>query len=450
MNDGRSALLTDLYQLTMLQGYHASGMDDTAVFEFFIRRLPENRHFLLAAGLEQLIDYLESLSFTAEELDWLASTRRFNDAFLADLADFRFTGDIDAMPEGTPCFADEPLLRVTAPLPEAQFVESRVINLLHFQTMIASKAVRCVIAAPDRQLVDFGMRRAHGAEAATLAARAAYLAGFSGTATVTAGMRFGIPLFGTMAHSFVQAHAGERDAFHDFALSQPDNVVLLIDTYDVETAAREVVGLAPDLATHGIRIKAVRIDSGDLGDAAQRVRAILDDGGLHDTGIFCSGNIDEYRLARLVDSGAPIDGYGIGTHMTTSQDAPNLDCAYKLQEYAGVARRKRSAGKATWPGRKQVWRRFDGTGMPLGDLVGLVGDPPPADSRALLEPMMRGGLRVAPAVPLETLRTQLLEQLRTLPDSLVHPAGDGGYPVEIASTVRSLAADLDDHQAATR
>ncbi|HEY5718855.1 MAG TPA: nicotinate phosphoribosyltransferase, partial [Gammaproteobacteria bacterium] len=335
MSDAGSALLTDLYQLTMLQGYQRGGMRDTAVFELFVRRLPQQRQFVVAAGLAQLLDYLEQLHFGGDELEWLASTGRFDRGFLDQLASFRFTGDVDAMPEGTVCFADEPLLRVTAALPEAQFIESRLINLVHLQTLIASKAVRCVLAAPGRQLVDFGMRRAHGAEAATLAARAAYLAGFTGTATLSAGREFGIPVFGTMAHSFVQAHADERTAFLDFALSQPDNVVLLIDTYDVEQGAREVVGLAGEFARHGIRVKAVRIDSGDLRDGARRVRAILDAGGMSDTGIFCSGNLDEYQLARLVAAGAPIDGYGIGTHMTTSHDLPSLDCAYKLQEYDG-------------------------------------------------------------------------------------------------------------------
>jgi nicotinic acid phosphoribosyltransferase len=280
MTTENSALLTDLYQLTMLQTYHAKCMQETAVFELFARRLPPERGFLLAAGLEQVLAYLENLRFTPEELDWLAGCGRFDPRFVNFLAEFRFSGTVHALPEGTALFADEPILRITAPLPQAQLVESRLINLIHYQTLIASKAARCVLAAPGKLLVDFGMRRAHGAEAGLLAARAAYLAGFGGTATVLAGMRFGIPLFGTMAHSLVQAHDREEDAFEHFAATQPDNVVLLIDTYDTEAAARKLILLASRLQTRGITIKGVRIDSGDLAEHARRVRRILDDGGL--------------------------------------------------------------------------------------------------------------------------------------------------------------------------
>ena len=446
----RDALLTDLYQLTMLQAYHRQGMAETAVFEFFVRELPDQRAFLLAAGLEQVLDYLETLHFDDDDLAWLRASGRFDADFVDSLAGFRFSGDVDAMPEGTLCFANEPLLRVTAPLPEAQLVESRVINLLHLQTLLASKAVRSVLTAGNRQLVDFGMRRAHGAEAALLAARAAYLAGFAGTATVSAGQRFGIPVFGTMAHSFVQAHGDESAAFRDFALSQPDNVVLLIDTYDSEAGARKVVALAPELARHGIRIKAVRIDSGDLRDMARRVRAILDAGGLTQTGIFCSGNLDEYKIARLIAAGAPIDGFGVGTHLTTSNDVPYLDCAYKLQEYAGIARRKTSPGKATWPGRKQVWRMEGATGEPLGDVVDLADAPGPSGARALLQTALRGGRRVRPAEPLAEVRERVLAQLASLPEPLRRLSGDPAYPVRIGAGLEALAAQVDRRRVAGR
>ena len=268
MNPVNSALLTDLYQLTMLQGYRDAGMEQVAVFEFFVRKLRSGRSFLMAAGLAQALEFLEGLHFSTEELAWLASTGRFNKKFLASLETLRFTGDVHAMPEGTVFFPDEPILRVTAPIAQAQLVETRLINLLHFQTLIASKAVRMKLMAPDKLLVDFGLRRAHGAEAGLLAARASYIAGFSGSATVQAGMQFDIPLFGTMAHSFVQAHDDEMLAFEHFAHAQPDNVVLLIDTYDTEAAAHKVVALAHRLARDGIRIKGVRIDSGNLTDAA--------------------------------------------------------------------------------------------------------------------------------------------------------------------------------------
>jgi len=442
-----NALMTDLYQLTMLQGYHHQGMTDTAVFEFFVRQLPDQRGFLVAAGLEQVTNYLEQLRFEAADLDWLRGMGRFDDAFINTLADFRFTGDMDAMPEGTVCFAGEPLLRVTAPLPEAQLIESRLINLLHLQTLIASKAVRCAIAAHGRRLVDFGMRRAHGAEAALFAARASYIAGFDGTATVAAGQRFGIPVFGTMAHSFVQAHTSETAAFRAFAHSQPDNVVLLIDTYDSEAGARKVVKLAPELAREGIRVKAVRIDSGDLRESARRVRAILDAGDLANTGIFCSGNLDEYRIARLVVGEAPITGFGVGTHVTTSNDAPYLDCAYKLQEYAGAARRKRSPGKMTWPGRKQVWRRYNTLGRPCGDTVTLADARGPAGAQALLQPVLRGGHRVAPAETLETIRKRVLDQVELLPAPLRRLSGQPTYTVEIDSGLQMLAERVDRLQA---
>ena len=346
----------------MLQAYVERGMEEPAVFELFVRKLPESRNFLLAAGLEQVLDFLGALRFRDDELAWIESQGGFSARFLDYLRRFRFLGDVHAMPEGSVFFAGEPILRVTAPLPQAQLVESRVLNLVHFQTLIASKAARVVLAAAGKRLVDFGMRRAHGAEAALLAARAAYLAGFSGTATALAGMEFGIPVFGTMAHSFVQAHASEQEAFVAFARTRPDNVVLLIDTYDTEAAARKVVALAPALAQSGIELKGVRLDSGDLARHARAVRAILDGGNLQLAAIFASGNLDEHRVASLVGAGAPIDAFGIGTALDTSSDAPYLDAVYKLQEYAGVPRRKRSEGKATWPGRKQVFRHRDRNG----------------------------------------------------------------------------------------
>ena len=335
-NASSSALLTDLYQLTMLQGYFDQGMEETAVFEFFVRKLPGQRNFLIAAGLEQGLEFLENVRFTAQELDWISNHGAFRPGFVNYLEQVRFTGDVHAMPEGTVFFTNEPILRVTAPIAEAQLVESRLINLLHFQTLIASKAARSVLMAPGKLLVDFGLRRAHGAEAGLLAARASYLAGFAGSATVLAAPLYGVPVFGTMAHSFVQAHDDETTAFEHFARSLPENVILLIDTYDTEAAAEKVVALAPKLARDGIKIKGVRLDSGDLADHAFKVRRILDDGGLRDATIFASGSVDEYVLARLVKQNAPIDGYGIGTHMDTSADAPYLDCAYKLVEYAGT------------------------------------------------------------------------------------------------------------------
>lgn len=439
-----SALLTDLYQLTMLQGYFDQHMNETAVFEFFIRKLPPQRNFLLAAGLEQVLTFLETLEVSAEEISWLEHTGRFSAPFLRALRNLRFTGDMHAMPEGTVFFADEPLLRITAPLPQAQLVESRIINILHFQTLIASKAARCVLTAPGKLLVDFGMRRAHGAEAALWAARASYLAGFDGTATVLAAKRYDIPAFGTMAHSFVQAHEDECAAFEHFAQAQPDNVVLLIDTYHTETGAHKVVQLAHLLRDRGITIKGVRLDSGDLADHARKVRAILDAGGLNQTTIFSSGNIDEYALQALRTAAAPIDGFGIGTHLDTSSDVPYLDCAYKLQEYAGVARRKRSEGKATWPGRKQVFRRLNDGGVLAGDILTLEDDTQPGVP--LLQPVMRAGQRLAPSPSLSAVRTAARTSLASLPAALrtLDPAAP--YTAQIAPALRELTRVVDQHQ----
>ena len=437
----KSPLLTDLYQLTMLQAYFAQGMNDIAVFEFFVRRLPRNRNFLMAAGLEQVLQFLENLRFTGEELDWVRKSGRFSRDFPDQLAKLRFTGDVHAMPEGTLFFADEPILRVTAPIAQAQLVESRLINLLHFQTLVTSKAARVVLTAPGKLLVDFGMRRAHGAEAALFAARASYIAGFDGTSHVLAGAEFGIPTFGTMAHSFMEAHDSEALAFEHFARAQPENVTLLIDTYDTEAAAHKVAQLAPRLKQAGITVKAVRIDSGDLALHARNVRRILDTAGLKEIGIFSSGSLDEHALRSLLSQGAPIDGFGVGTSMVTSADAPFLDCAYKLQEYAGRARRKRSEGKATWPGRKQVYRAYDASGVMTGDVLTLENNTQPGE--ALIRPMMRNGKRVRAPETLEDIRRRAAEQLQRLPRHLRALEDAPPYPVSVAPALRELAMAVD-------
>jgi nicotinate phosphoribosyltransferase len=436
-----SVLLTDLYQLTMLQAHFDQGMAGEAVFEAAFRRLPERRNFLLAGGLEQALDFLAGLRFLPDEIDWLAGTGRFTPAFLDHLAELRFTGDVDAAPEGTVVFPDEPVLRVVAPLPEAQLVESRLLNLLHFQTLVASKAARCVLAAPGRLLVDFGMRRAHGAEAAVLAARAAWLAGMGGTATVLAGRRFDIPLFGTMAHSFILTHEMEEVAFAAFARSQPGNVTLLVDTYDTEAAVAKLVALAPELAAAGVAVQGVRLDSGDLIAHARAVRRILDDGGRRGVRIFASGDLDEDALAKMVAEDAPVDGFGVGTRLDTSADAPYLECAYKLVEYAGRPVRKRSEGKASWPGRKQVWRRHAANGTMTGDVVGLEGEAP--EGEPLLVPVMRRGERL-PGFGLAEARERAAVQLARLPSALraLGPAAQP-YPVEISAALRELAATAD-------
>lgn len=429
------ALLTDLYQLTMMQTYLEYGLTDTAVFEFFSRRLPEGRNFLLACGLETVLDFLENLRFTDEEIAWIRKSGRFSADFADYLAGVRFTGHVHALPEGTPFFADEPILRVTATLPIAQLVETRIINLLHFQTLVASKAVRAVFAVPGKRLVDFGLRRAHGAEAGLLAARAAWIAGFAGTSNVLAGRYWDIPIFGTMAHAFVEAHDDEDTAFMHFASSHPQNAVLLIDTYDTEAAAARL----GRLAAAGLPIHGVRIDSGDLSEHARRVRALLDGHGLRGVTIFASGDLDEYALERLAD--APIDGFGIGTRLTTSADVPYLNCAYKLEEYAGRPRRKRSEGKATWPGRKQIYR-LERDGRFAGDLI--AGEDETASGTPLLVEVMHGGRRLVPSPRLTAVRAHAASQLAHLPDGLRKlTTATSPYPVRVSAKLQSLARELD-------
>ncbi|MBI5265074.1 MAG: nicotinate phosphoribosyltransferase [Bradyrhizobium sp.] len=441
MEPGPSALLTDLYQLNMVQAYLESGQTGTAVFEFFVRKLPAQRAFLMAAGLEQVLDLLETLRFSPDELDWLERSGRFGAGLIDYLAKFRFSGEVHAMPEGTVFFANEPILRVTAPLPEAQLVETRLINVLHFQSLIASKAARMVQLAPGKLLVDFGLRRAHGSEAGPMVARASYIAGFAGSATVLAEKLFGIPAFGTMAHSFIQSFDSEAAAFEAFARARPKDLVLLIDTYDTEAAARKVVALARNLRTQGIKIRGVRIDSGDLVALSKSVRRILDDGGLAGTTIFVSGGIEEESLAAFAREGAPVDGIGIGTSLATSSDVPALDCAYKLQEYAGLPRRKRSAGKATWPGRKQVWRRYDADGRMASDVLSIEEDV--HEGEPLIRLMMQDGRRIGPCPSLQEVRGRARRELERLPRGFEVLKPRQSYPVRVAESLEKLAATVD-------
>ncbi len=436
-----SALLTDFYQLTMLQGYLERGMEDTAVFECFVRTMPPQRGFFMAAGLAQLLEFLENVSFSPAELDWVANSGRFSRSFVDYLERFRFAGDVQAMSEGTVFFPNEPIVRVTAPLPQAQFIETRLVNLLHYQTLIASKAARCVLAAAGKPVIDFGLRRAHGAEAGLLAARAAYMAGFAGSATVMAGPGFEVPVFGTMGHSFVQAHDAERHAFEHFAEVQPDNVVLLLDTYDTLKGARTVVTLAPRLRERGIRIKGVRLDSGDLVEQARQVRRILDDGGLRDVQITVSGNLDENTIQQIVAARAPVDLFAVGTRLTTSADAPYLDCVYKLQEYSGRPSRKKSEGKETWPGAKQVYRHYDQRGRIDHDVVTTATDT--QAGTPLLRPVMESGKRSGTSPSLNQICERATAELATLPEEMRQCRQGATIPVQISSVLRDLACLVD-------
>lgn len=431
------ALVTDLYELTMAEAYLRAGETGTATFSLYIRRLPPSRRYLVVAGLEEALDYLEGLRFTAEDIAYLRGTGRFSEDLLGYLHALRFRGDVRAVPEGRVVFAEEPLLEVTAPIIEAQIIETYLMNVIHLHTVLATKAARCVDAARGRVVVDFGLRRAHGLEAGMAAARAAYIAGCAATSNVAAGRRWGIPLSGTMAHSFVTAFPSELDAFRAYAHTYPDATTLLIDTYDTLQGARHAVRVADELARAGHRLRAVRIDSGDVLHLSREVRAILDAGGHPEVQIFVSGGLDEYQIAALLDAGAPIDGFGVGTRMDASEDAPTLEAAYKLVEYGGRPAFKLSPGKATLAGRKQVWRRSGPDGRFAGDVIAAA-DEVIVDAEPLLVPVMAGGRRLRPPEPLEAVRARCLAERDRLPDALRRIDGEGSYPVELSPRLRAL------------
>ncbi|MEX0386484.1 nicotinate phosphoribosyltransferase [Spiribacter onubensis] len=441
MNLERTPLLTDLYELTMLQTYYEHGMTEEAVFELFMRESPQ-RGFFVAAGLQQGLDWLEQMRFKPQELEWMRETGLFSDTFVDCMADFRFTGRVLALDEGSVFFAEEPLVQIVAPLPEAQFIESRLMNILHYQTLIASKAARCRLAAGDTPVIDFGMRRAHGGEAGTWAARACYMAGFAATATCLGSARYGIPPTGTMAHAFVLAHDSEIEAFERFARSHPDNVVLLIDTYDVRRGAERVVEVAGRLADEGIPVHGVRIDSGDLAANARMTREILDQGGLADTRIIVSGGLDEYRIESLLSGDVPIDGVGVGSNVDTSADVPFLDSAYKLHYFRDKPRGKHSKGKTDLPGRKQVFRQFDSAGAMAGDTLGLTSES--LRGAPLLKEVMAAGRRTgdAGATDLEQARDRCARQLSLLPPDVCALRKPAQYPVRLSEGLKRLRTEL--------
>ena len=440
INPLTSPLLTDLYQFTMLETYLQNGMDKTAVFEFYVRKLPENRGFLIATGLDSVLSFLENFEFSPGEIDYLAQTKRFSPKLLDYLSTCRFYGDVYALPEGTVCFANEPLIRIVAPLPVAQLVETRLINLLHFETSIASKAARCVLAAGEKGLVDFGLRRTHGAEAGILAARAAYISGFAGTATVIAEKLYGIPIFGTMAHSYIEAYGSEEEAFVAFGRANPNNVTFLIDTYDTLKGAKAAVNAARRLSKEGVQTSAVRLDSGDFLALSKEVRSILDQNGLPEIRILVSGNVDEIMIRQLLADGAPIDAFGVGTKLDTSEDAPYMECAYKLMEYDGKPRLKKSSGKATLPGRKQVLRRLQ-DGIMVGDLVAEEGDL--QEGAPLIAKVMDQGRRLSPPANPAEIAAYTKSQLQSLPEYLRKLSSTPSYPVEIAPSLIRLREEAE-------
>ena len=437
-----TALSTDLYELTMMAGYHAAGLMVPATFELSVRALPPNRSFLVAAGLEQVLEYLETLRFQSEDIDYLRGLPNLQGVrpeFFDDyLPAFRFTGDVWAVPEGTPVFPPEPMLRVTAPLPEVQVAETAVMAWMTFQTSVASRAARMVEAASGRPVVEFGARRAHGVEAGLLAARAAFLAGCDGTSFVDAGRRFGIPLAGTMAHSWMLAFGDEATAFGTYAGVFGDRAVLLLDTYDTLTAAKRV-------AASRLRPDAVRLDSGDIVSLSRAVREILDAAGLQDTRIFATGELDEWRIAEIVAAGAPVDAFGVGTALSTSSDAPALGGVYKLVEIerAGALTgiMKFSPGKHTLPGRKQVWRVVR-DGAAVKDVIALADEAGPSGGRPLLTRVMKDGRRDGPPQPIHELRAYCRAAVAELPDDLRRLADSVPYSVQFSDGLTTMIERL--------
>jgi nicotinate phosphoribosyltransferase len=427
-------LLTDLYQLTMAQAYFREQRLGEATFSLFIRTYPPNRGYFVAAGLQDVLDYLESLHFDEAGLEFLASQKLFSDDFLHYLADLRFTGQVTAIPEGRIFFTDEPVLEVTAPIIEAQIVETFIINQIHLQTLIATKAARCVHAAGERWVVDFALRRTHGSDAGMKVARASYLGGFVGTSNVMAGQRYGIPMVGTMAHSFVSSFEREIDAFRAYVETFPNTAILLIDTYDTVTGAKNAVQVAKEMACRGQKLLAMRIDSGDLATLAVEVRRILDAADLKDVKIIGSGGLDEFDLERLTE--APYDSYGVGTKMGVSADAPFADIAYKLVEFQNRPVMKRSTSKASWPGKKQVFRQTTAGGQMEKDIIGADDEELPVER--LLREVMCGGRIPAAHPKLSEIREKLAADLAMLPGSVKAIREPSRFPVEFSSTLKIL------------
>jgi nicotinate phosphoribosyltransferase len=431
------ALLTDLYELNMAASYLRRGMTASATFSLFVRNLPPGWGFLVACGLEECLRFLEDLRFTDEDLAYCRELGYPEDT-LRSFAELRFTGQVRAIPEGRVVFPDEPLLEVTAPLPEAQLVETYLLNQITYQTAVASKAARCRIAAPEARMVDFSFRRVHGAEAGIGVARATAIAGFAATSNVEAARRLSLDVTGTMAHSYVEAFPSELDAFRAFAEDFPERVVLLVDTYETLRGVEHAIEVAGELRARGGTLAGIRLDSGDLAQLAKEARRALDEAGLEDVQILASGGLDEHEIARLAAAGAPIDAYGVGTKIGVAEDSPALDSVYKLVEFEGQPMAKLSTAKATLPGPKQVWRL---RGM-TGDVIGLSDEPGPAGGDPLLVEVMRGGER-SRADSIADGAARFTEELSSLPDEL-RSLEPGRYVVDRTPVLIRLADEVRD------
>lgn len=430
-------LFTDFYELTMAAAYHARRMFSDATFSLFVRGYPPHRNYLVAAGLEDVVNELEAFSFDESEIGYLRSTGRFSDDFLAYLSRLRFSGRVDAMPEGTLFFPDEPILEITAPIIEAQILETFLLNTIGLSSMIASKAARCMHAAGGRPLIDFALRRTQGTDAGLKVARSTYLTGFTATSNVLAGKIYGIPVSGTMAHSYVTAFGSESDAFAAYAETFPDHSVFLIDTFDTLEGARTAAKVAFRMKARGRKLAGVRLDSGDMVALSRAVRAVLDEAGLPDVRIYASGGFDEQEIAAILAKGAPIDAFGVGTKVGVSADAPYLNIVYKMVRYKNRDVRKLSTGKATLAGEKQVFRRTGHNGLFAEDIIGTRNETIDG-AHPLLEPVMADGRRLEPLPALATVRDRFNRQFSQLDERYKRLRRPGRYPVSFSSRLSAL------------
>ena len=436
-----TALFTDLYQLTMAQTYWSSGVTGEATFSLFFREFPDNRAYYVFAGLQDALDYLQDFKFSKEDLDALRALDLFEDGFLSFLSTLRFTGDVRAMREGTLFFENEPVLEVSGPIVECQLAETYLLNQVSLQSMLATKAARVVHAARGRRVVDFAARRTHGTDAAQKLARASFIAGFDGTSNVQAAATYGIPPRGTMAHSMISAFPDEADAFRAYARAFPDSSTFLVDTYDTLAGVRNAIIVGLEMRERGDSLRAVRLDSGDLLELSRASRQLLDDAGLNAVEVFASGGLDEYSIDALVQAGAPIAGFGVGTRLGTSADAPHADFVYKLVAFQGQPVMKLSADKVSLPGSKQVYRQSERDGTFSGDVIGLEGEPHPhgGPSESLLGPVMHGGRKLRPDPEMDQVRTAFAEQFARLPTMLKELGTTHSYDVSMSDELRSLA-----------
>lgn len=437
------SLLTDFYELTMCASYFENKRNELATFDLFIRKLPPNRSYFVFAGLEQVLLFLKKMRFTEEQINYLRK-QSLKEDFLNYLRKFRFTGEVWAVPEGTIVFPNEPLIRVTAPIIEAQIIETFLLNTVNLQTTIATKASRVVCAAKGKPIVEFGLRRTQGTDAGMKAARCSYLAGCNGTSNVLAGMKYGIPIFGTMAHSYVMFFDCEIEAFMAFAKAFPNKSILLIDTYDDLKGAENAVIVAKKLEKQGHKLDGIRLDSGNLLTLSKKVRAILDDNGLDYVKIFASGDLDEYKIEQLIEKGAEIDAFGVGTRMSTSFDRPYVDVVYKLsgkvENGVFIPTMKLSKGKVTLPGRKQVFRQKDLKGKYCKDIVGLEDEK--VNGEPLLARVMENGQITCDLPKLEEVRKLALKNLAGFRDEIKKLKHASSYPVRLSPKLARIKKQL--------